>query len=314
MTQLVKYDSKAALDIQAVVSECSMQSIVGLPAMERAFKAASGVAALRSMLTDQIVKEVFMPLQGSQIGFRTDKDSSGGYPPNVVRECLIAGFMFGVWGTNNEMNIIAGNMYVTKNGMNRLVEEFPGVTDIEKIPGVPATGNGGALVPYIVRWKKDGKPYEMRFEAPSEREPIDTRICVRVNNGMGADAILGKAERKAMARVYGRLTGLDTVPEGDASEIIEGEITRPAINGKKATKSSAASVLGKEPEMPSVPKHLNPAVEELLKLDSEAKFQELCNAWASDIDSKEALEAVWKWAVDTGHVVLAKPKQGSLVE
>jgi hypothetical protein len=147
-----------------------------------------------------------MPLQGSSLGFRTDKDSQGGYPEAVVIECATEALLRGLRLTGNEWNIIGGRCYVAQAGCARLVSTYPGLTDLEHAPGVPVMGNGGAIVEYTMRWKLDGVAMGMT-----------RRIPVRVNGGMGMDAVLGKAKRKMLAAVYERLTG-SVLSEGEPEE------------------------------------------------------------------------------------------------
>jgi hypothetical protein len=132
-----------------------------------------------------------------------------------MMEAMIRGFQ----PIGNEMNIIAGRAYFTKEGFDRKVAQFPGLTDLEMFPSVPVQKDGGALVGYHASWKLNGKVDSLICDVVKVNEqPVDRRIPVRVNDGMGADAILGKATRKFLARIYKRISGA-TVPEGDALDV-----------------------------------------------------------------------------------------------
>jgi hypothetical protein len=71
-----------------------------------ASRMAAGIRALRAALTPEIMQDI-MALQGSSLGFRTDKDKEGGYPVEVVKECMIEAVLKGARVINNETNIIA---------------------------------------------------------------------------------------------------------------------------------------------------------------------------------------------------------------
>lgn len=321
-------------NIQSIVSTCSLQAIANKDDIEKAVRAAAGVKQLRSMLTDEIMDEVFMPLMNSQVGFKTDKDPAkydprwsknwdgSPYSRDIVRECVVAALMHGVRATANEFNIISESMYITKQGFWRLVQEFPGVSNVVLRPGVPAVKYDdkqnplAALVPYTASWQLDGVEHEMVCAAPTDQAPQDTRIPVKCNRGMGTDAILGKAERKVLARVYARLTGAGAVPEGDVADVLEMEDRPAPAANKKVSKSPAADRLdqGKSPTMPTVPDHLTTAVAELLKCDTEDKAKEAIDLLAGEPDDFAALDSVRKWMQDTGKLPKGKATQGTLMD
>jgi len=201
--------------ITKAVESCSIETIQSLPPIQRAIQLATGMQMMRAALTDEVVQRVFMPLQGSKLGFRTDKDTQGGYPLQVVRDVATEAMIRGFQLVGNEVNIIAGNFYATKEGFERKVAEFPGLTQLELDVGVPHVKEGGALVPYYATWLLNGVPGGLVCDQVKVGEQVvDRRIPIRVNERMGIDAILGKAKRKFCARVYERLSG-QRVPETD---------------------------------------------------------------------------------------------------
>jgi hypothetical protein len=146
--------------------------------------------------------------------------------------------MNGLRPVNNEFNIIANNMYAAKNGIYRLVCEFPGISDLEITPSPPVIGEKGdsARVQIRATWKLDSKLNSIsRDVSKGENGQVeDTRIAIRVNKGMGLDAILGKAERKLYFSILQKLRqsrGMLTVTDGDAFEVPGSEIpdNAPAI-------------------------------------------------------------------------------------
>jgi hypothetical protein len=200
--------------IEKAINECGIRNIAKLPAVMKAIRLAQGMKAIRQALSDDFVLANFMPLQGTTLGFLTDLDRKGGYPLAVVRDCIVEAMMRGFNPVGNEFNIIASRFYGTKAGFERQVSEFPGLTDLNLQPGVPQNFAGGALVPYLASWILDGQRMNLDCQL---REGIDTRIPVKVNDGMGADAIIGKATRKMLFRIFQRLNG-------SAFGVVDGEI------------------------------------------------------------------------------------------
>lgn len=216
--------------IEATIQECGVAVLKDQPAFLQAVTLARGIRQLREAIPLEFVKEVFMPLQGTPLGFLTDKDRDGGYMPEIVRDCLIEALLRGFRPVGNEFNIISGRFYGAKAGFERIVHEFPGVQDLRIDVGVPAlAGDKGALVPMVATWLYQGRRDELRCVQPAEKDGVDTRIPVKVNAGMGADAILGKAARKMYARIYQRLTGCSRdVIDADADEVPPVSLPAPA--------------------------------------------------------------------------------------
>ena len=87
-------------------------------------------AGLISMLDQHLdgpLLEMIMTLQNSRNGFKTDKPGDG-YAKRVVKEVAITALTNGFRLTGNEVNIISGQLYATKEGFDRLIGEVPGLT------------------------------------------------------------------------------------------------------------------------------------------------------------------------------------------
>lgn len=178
---------------------------------------AKAIALLKEQLRPHM--RDIMALQGSPLGYSTDgKDYGEDIVSNVIVEGLLRGFAI----TNNEITIISGRFYGNKNGYERLVKNWPGLTCLEMMPTVPQlVGDKGALVGGYVAWRLHGCQFRIDFALTPEG---DFRLPIRVNGGMGMDAILGKAKKKMLARVLERVSGIPS-PEDDDSEILEGTAT-----------------------------------------------------------------------------------------
>jgi hypothetical protein len=203
--------------IDSALADCAVDKIKGLPAMEQAIHLAKGIELLRKSINRPVVEELFMPLQNTTLGFLTDKPAEG-YPGAIVRDCVIEALVRGFQVVGNEFNIISGRAYFTREGFERRVREFPQLTELRHHPMIHMMAPDGktALVPYRITYKIDGIPHT--FEKKEEE-----RIQVRVNAGMGPDAIIGKARRKALAALFDQLCGLPSslaMTDGDVGDTI----------------------------------------------------------------------------------------------
>ena len=167
------------------------------------FTLAQGVQALQQALTPELMAPI-MNLQNKALGFRCDKQ----YPVEVVKDALIEATIRGLQPTGNEFNIIGGRCYITKEGFGRLLANIEGLKYMIT-PGIPRMTQQGAEAPVNVRWNYRGEDHNETLTVP-----------VRVNSGMGADAINGKATRKARAWLYAQVTGME-LGEGDVNDSME---------------------------------------------------------------------------------------------
>jgi hypothetical protein len=227
----------------------------------RALATADGIRALRRAMTAQIM-EAIMDLQGTSLGFKTDRDDKGGYEVAIVRDCLIEATLRGAAPINNEWNIISSRPYLCLNYFKRILKEYPGLSDLELFPGVPyLVGTSGALVDYRATWRLDGKPMRLdRIKVKlADGQEIDQRIPVRVNSGQGADAILGKAERKMRAAILAKITGTD-FSEGEVED--SSQLGLPSANIPSIPPAGHGSLRGNgktEPPVPVPPADVPPA-------------------------------------------------------
>lgn len=189
---------------------------------EKAFLIAAGVGAIREAINGPILADI-LQLANTPLGFKTDrppgaKDRNGNamkpYPESVYKDVLTEALIRGLRVIGNEINIIAGNLYVTKEGLRRLIREFPGLRNFDSRIGIPRMIGENAVVACKASWTIEGKPDSIECEG-------DYAIPIRVNKAMGADAIIGKAESKLWKRAYEKLTGseFDLSADTEASEL-----------------------------------------------------------------------------------------------
>lgn len=216
---------------------------------KRALTLSSGMARIRNALTEDIMTQV-LSLKGSALGFKTDRDSPeavqkyGPYDMATIRDCLIEATLRGAAPVGNEFNIISSRAYMTKEYFQRQVRQFPGLTDLVVDMSVPQLREGRTVVRFKASWKLKGK-----------HQSLTRDISVRVNSGMGDDAILGKATRKGLKAVYEFLTGSEqSIPEGDVDDI--GRPLKPAVEVGTIDTPAAVEVTpppeqpAEEPEQP----------------------------------------------------------------
>lgn len=248
---------KVAAEIEGIVSECGMLALHGQAPLVQALQLADGIQRMREVISLAVVQKYFMPLQGTPLGFVTDRDhpkdgQPSCYPVEVVRDVAIEAFIRGFRPIGNEINIISGRLYVAKAGFERVVREFPGLTDLVYELGVPEAGpNGTSLVQFDSSWKLYGVD-DMISGRPAKDGTIDSRIVVRLNSGMGPDGALGKATRKLFARIYTRLTGCSRDIEADPKDYVEasGVHVPAALSGTPGQRMSLRRDAQAQPEKP----------------------------------------------------------------
>jgi hypothetical protein len=188
----------------------SVLSVIGSKALqgfEKAHVVSTAINELKSLLTDEYMKPI-MALQGNKLGFRTDKDKNGGYPIDVVRNCLIEAVLMGLQPTGNQFNIIAGNTYPTKEGCGYLLNNFEGLT-YEIICGLPRINNDktSASVDAAISWRLNGQDNEKTVPIP-----------IKMDSYTSVDAVIGKATRKARAWLLSRISGVELV-DGEVEDV-----------------------------------------------------------------------------------------------
>lgn len=193
-----KDERVSALDNLA--KSCQLANLPDNP-FENAIVVANAMVEIRQSLSPELMAPI-MALQNTKIGFKCDKN----YDAETVKTALIEATLRGVRPVGNEFNIIAGQCYITKEGFGRLLREIPGLKF--------------SITPHVPKMKSDREAestvtIEWRYNG--EQETREMTFAIRVNSGMGADAINGKATRKARAWLYNYLTDME-IGDGDADD------------------------------------------------------------------------------------------------
>lgn len=176
-----------------------------------AFIAVDIVTKLRGILSKEVMENVFMPLMNTKIGFLTDRkgkpDKRGHVKPlysiEIVRDALIDGIMIGLLPTGNQINIIADQMYPTKEGFTFLLKTI-GVKYFINAGFDKGENQNFAVIPVKISYEHNGEKNSFSIEA-----------TVKKDNYSSHDQLRGKAERRGKKALYEYITGCDF---GDADE------------------------------------------------------------------------------------------------
>lgn len=183
----------AALD--EVQQHCTLQAISSLSSeAEKSIVLAKAITAVQTALDP--FKGQIESLKNNPLGFLLDKPED--YDWTITRRIVAEAVMRGARITGNEFNGIAKRCYLTQAYFLRQVKSWPGLKVVLERFGVPRQLNGQTVVDYRIEYQIDGQADHYTREGPEA-------IPVRVNNGMGPDAIIGKAKRKAYAGLLEQL-------------------------------------------------------------------------------------------------------------
>lgn len=175
-----------------------------LSSIELQMQTAQAIDSMRSMLSPAVMQP-FMNLAGSRMGFRCDKP----YQPEQLKDVVIEAVLRGLPFVGNHFNVIAGNLYVTREGYAYLLSQIDGFSNFRPTYGVPIKYNGGSVVECSATWVMNG--------SPESYGPI--KIPVKTDQSTSIDAVLGKASRKFLKLVFDMVTGTGTYyPDGDVDD------------------------------------------------------------------------------------------------
>lgn len=185
-------------------------------------------------------------LQGSPLGYATDKLYSSAELVNPLTEAAIVGLPF----VGNCVNVISGRLYIPLGGWEHryktsecvswptvrlgeveVVEEAHYV-DLSPEKQYEANGRkvtsrsvpGMARVEAVATCQRDGVEIRVEFRDNRGTGGLDERIAIRVNRGMGEDAVLGKARCKTLKALWreamGQAAGIVGAEDDDAIEAV----------------------------------------------------------------------------------------------
>lgn len=190
-----------------------------------AFAMANAITVIRNVLTPDVMQPI-MSLAGSKLGFRTDRDkpSKGQmpnpYPLETVKDCLIDAVLLGLNPTGNQFNIIASNMYVTKEGFTFLLKKVKGLKYSIIYPSVNFSNDKQTALVVC----------NITYQVGEEKEVKQVlEFTVKAGSYATSDSCIGKAERKAKCWLYNHVAGTD-LTDGDAEDISYTEVSSNRIS------------------------------------------------------------------------------------
>lgn len=208
-----------------------------------AFVAAGVVGMLREAMTTEVMQKVFMPLMNTKVGFLTDRtgkpDKQGKtqpiYTEDVVRDCIIEAVAIGLLPTGNQMNILAGRMYPTKEGYTALLKKL-GCKYLITV-GVPRISDKFAEVDCKINYEYNGEKNSFSIVANTKCDAFSSM-----------DQLKGKAERRAKKMLYEYLTGID-LGEGDetSTQVEDVDYTEIKVNEEIAEKANQKELTIEKP-------------------------------------------------------------------
>jgi hypothetical protein len=217
----MKKDSPQTLEVAKQLNRSVLSVITSdqMQGFEKAYLISDAISELKDLLTTDYMRPI-LQLQGNKLGFKTDKDNTGGYPAEIVKNCLIEAVLTGVQPFGNQFNIIAGNMYVTKEGFGHLLSKIPALSYkiIPELPRIKENNTGAAIVMNV----------EWTYHGVTKSEKLD--IPVKMNAYMGTDAVIGKATRKARCWLFNTINGTE-IADGDVTDIAA-NVVSSTINGE----------------------------------------------------------------------------------
>jgi hypothetical protein len=218
-------------------------------------KIASGISQLKRVFNQPQCKAIVLEMKDTALGFLTDRSEDAlnrakreqkvlvAYSYNQIASACIEAMIQGYRITNNEFNIIAGRFYAAKNGKFRLITDNPDISNFEftttsplyeseqrmSTKGKPYSDNY-AKVQCFARWKHKGHDVKMGYD---EKDKLIFKV--KVNYGMGDDAIIGKALSKLFSRALMRIEG-NIIPESEDLDPMEVDL----IEHEEASSSSSS--------------------------------------------------------------------------
>ena len=121
--EIVKLE-KVVDELDQICAAYNPLEVALMPRLKAALVTASAIARARALLTNDIVKELILPLKDTSLGFKTDEQSKleKGKPPYAieqVRDVAIEASLRGFSLFGNEFNMLFGGFYAAKNGLAR---------------------------------------------------------------------------------------------------------------------------------------------------------------------------------------------------
>ena len=247
-TTLVEADEKA-LDEMGTLEQ-RLEKARGLITEESSFMKRAILTAQAAKLARNVVsahKETLAQLQGSALGFLADKPYSADELVNPLTEAVIMGLPL----VGNCVNVISGRLYVPKAGWEYRfrtttnlswpelhigemdITEESRYVDLPEEKWYQHNGKtikqrsvpGMAKVECWAKCQKNGVELRVDYRDHSKTGGLDERIAIKVNRGMGEDAVRGKVEARLYKALWRLAMGADAATDDDEPSTINATAT-----------------------------------------------------------------------------------------
>jgi len=206
---------KVLSNVLALAGKCAMNTLRGVPEQVKTLRIARTTIEMEREMSSKPFMLMLQSLCGHELGFGADKN----YDDKTIRRAAMVALIKEARMTSfdgAEWMILAGKCYLCKPYYRRRLAEMDGITNVVVRTEAPEQNDTQtSYVPVTVELRDNSKlrRWDFRKSADKTGEVRDHRIPVRVNSGMIVDGILGKAESKALRRVYAELSGEDIPDE-----------------------------------------------------------------------------------------------------
>ena len=197
--------------------------------MVREIMFANAKAQVMSILTDDVMVNIYS-LFGDPDGVKCDKV----YSNDVKKRIFAQACMQGLSCRGNQINVIAGNLYITAKGYLPKLRNFPKLNSFvypfrHRIP-VKDNATLTTTVTTDMEWVFDGKLHKETVIYPVARQ-----------EGQGNDAILGKANTKMSCWLWNKVSGEDTTDDSGIytdAIVVESKVNEQQKTGANVTESN----------------------------------------------------------------------------
>lgn len=201
-----------AVSVNEILNQTKEIAIQSNPIIKGLMQAVA-MEKINQLITPEMMKPI-EKLFGSSIGIKTDAKYNADTMKRIFIEATIGG-----WGiVGNQINVLAGNMYVTKNGYLPRLREFPGLKFTfpfkHQLPVQDETHKTWSVTSEI-SWELDGVKHKEIITNPTRKQ-----------DGQSADALWGKADTKCCRFLWNKVTGQETMDDSSAGEFTEAEVTK----------------------------------------------------------------------------------------
>lgn len=227
------------------------------------FSCASAIGQLRKALTDEVMQEIVLPLVDTKAGFLTDRRPTAKNPHpqpyslQVLRNCVIDAILKGLALHGNQINIISGQVYITKEGYAALLKKL-GVKYIIDA-GAPMVNGETVTFSVSVNAKYQGETISYK-----------TSFMSKVTQYASFDLLAGKATARAIKSLYTYVSGIDAGEVADVTSeptqaiIVDADVVQepepvqePAAKRQEKAAPQQATAQRQEPQ-PAAPRQAAP--------------------------------------------------------